>query len=64
MAKAFAERLETLGDWSHIDDNSPIRPLGEQAVAIWNELIALDVAKTMSDHYGNVPQHSLKVGRK
>jgi len=52
LAKAFAERLMALTDWSHLDGNTANEQLGEQVVAIWNELITQDVAKTFSNHYG------------
>jgi len=53
MAKAFAERLIALTDWSHIDRTTANEQLGDQVAAIWNELITQDVAKTFSQHYGH-----------
>jgi hypothetical protein len=53
LAKAFAERLMALTDWSCIDRNSANEQLGGQVAAIWNELIMQDVAKTFSQHYGH-----------
>jgi hypothetical protein len=53
LAKAFAERLMALTDWSCIDRNTANEQLGGQVAAIWNESIMQDVAKTFSDHYGH-----------
>ncbi len=52
LAKTFAERLLALTDWSSIDRNAVNAQLGDQVVAIWNELIARDVATTFANHYG------------
>ncbi len=53
LAKAFAERVMALTDWSCTDRNTANEQLGGQVAAIWNELIMQDVAKTFSDHYGH-----------
>ena len=53
LAKAFAERLMALTDWSHIDRNAANEHLADQVAAIWNELITQDVAETFFDHYGH-----------
>jgi len=52
MAVAFADRIAALTDWSCIDGKAHDRELGFEVMAIWNELIALDMAKTLTDHYG------------
>jgi hypothetical protein len=52
LAKVFAERLMTLADWSRLDRNKANEQLGDQVVAIWNELITRDVAQTFCNHYG------------
>ena len=51
MAMAFASRVAALSDWNRIEGQAPGRELGLQAMAIWNELIALDMAKTLNDRY-------------
>ena len=51
MAMAFASRVAALFDWNRIDGQAPGRELGLQVMAIWNELIALDMAKTLNDRY-------------
>lgn len=51
MAMAFADRVAALADWSRVDRQAFGRELGIQVVAIWNELIALDMAKVITDCY-------------
>ncbi len=51
MAIAFAERIAALAGWNCSDRNAPDSKLGIEVVAIWNELIALDLAETVADHY-------------
>ena len=45
----------TLAPWREgsfeIATQAPGRELGLQVMAIWNELIALDMAKTLNDRY-------------
>jgi hypothetical protein len=49
MAQVFAERLMGLADWNRIDQKTADERLAVEVVAIWNELIALDTAKTTID---------------
>lgn len=53
LAKAFAEKMASLADWSNLDAKAENRALEAQMVAIWNELIALDTVKALADHYNN-----------
>ena len=46
LAQAFAERLLPLADWSAGRALADDHALAEQVVAIWNELITLDVMAT------------------
>jgi len=51
MAMAFGSRVAAVSNWNRIDGQAPGRELGLQVMAIWNELIALDMAKTLNDRY-------------
>ena len=46
LAQAFAERLLSLADWSAGGAIAQDHVLAERVVAIWNELITLDVLTT------------------
>jgi hypothetical protein len=60
MAMAFADRVAALADWSRTDRRAPGRELGFQVMAIWNELIVLDMAKVITDCYG-VSAHAVRM---
>jgi hypothetical protein len=51
LAKEFAVRLMGMADWNNIDRDAANDQLSGQVVAIWNELIARDVATTFANHY-------------
>lgn len=51
-AKAFAGRLAPLTDWTNVDQNAPDMTLAVEVSEIWNDLVMLDVAKNIVDHYG------------
>ena len=59
LAKAFADRLAGFADWSRIDSDTPCPNLGQQVAAIWNELIARDMAVTVLESNSNMPRQSL-----
>jgi len=58
LAQAFAERLLPLADWSAGPALADDLALAERVVAIWNELITLDVVATsMTNVAALVPPH-------
>lgn len=61
LAKEFAVRLLGMADWNNIDRDAANKQLGSQVVAIWNELIARDVATTFANRYGVDPQRLLNM---
>jgi hypothetical protein len=64
MARAFVERLMELTDWSRMDETSPHDSLGPKVAAIWNELIALDTAKTIANHYAPTVARGMRAGKR
>lgn len=53
-AMVFADRIAALADWSRMDRDrgAPDNELGMQVMAIWNELIVLEMGSIITDCYG------------
>ncbi len=65
LAQSFAERLLPLADWSAGRAIADDHTLSDQVVAIWNELITLDVMATNASIAALAPsQHESRAARR